>query len=71
MSNDHNAILDLWAAGDTAAVIADRLGLHRGTICNSIIRARDRGDERAASRPVGRRKTGRTKKVKIKKIKFW
>jgi hypothetical protein len=55
---DHEQILNLWAdpAEPTAQEISELVGACRGHVCNIILRARDRGDQRAVKRKVGRRK---------------
>lgn len=45
-------VLILWAHEQkfTTRMIADALDMHNGTVCNIILRARDRGDKRATQR---------------------
>lgn len=45
-------VLILWTHEQkfTTRRIADALDMHNGTVCNIILRARDRGDKRATQR---------------------
>ena len=58
MKHLHHNVLNLWAdpAEPTAQEISELVGICRGGVCNIILRARDRGDARAVSRRVGRRR---------------
>lgn len=49
---DADAILDAWASAHrpTTRMLATIMETHNGTICNIILRARDRGDPRAVQR---------------------
>lgn len=46
--------LDMWQAGKTSRAIAQELGISNGAATQIIMRARDRGDARAAARRKGR-----------------
>lgn len=49
---DQDKILDAWSTDRaiTTRMIAIIMEAHNGTICNIILRARDRGDPRAVQR---------------------
>ena len=51
-SLDADSILDAWSTDPalTTRMIAIIMEAHNGTICNIILRARDRGDPRAVQR---------------------
>ena len=51
-SLDADRILDAWSTDPdlTTRMIATIMEAHNGTICNIILRARDRGDPRAVQR---------------------
>ena len=51
-SLDPDSILDAWSTDPalTTRMIAIIMEAHNGTICNIILRARDRGDPRAVQR---------------------
>ena len=51
-SLDADSILDAWSTDRalTTRMIAIIMETHNGTICNIILRARDRGDPRAVQR---------------------
>lgn len=50
MTLNSERILDLWEEGWTSRRIAEAMFIHNGTVCNVILRARDRGDPRAKRR---------------------
>lgn len=50
MALDSNKILDLWKEGWTSRRIAEAMSIHNGSVCNVILRARDKGDPRAKRR---------------------
>ena len=64
VANKHETVLTLWLEGKTAREIASSLGMTNGAVCQIVVRARDKGDERAKPRrPSSNPLTNREKNI--------
>lgn len=64
VASKHETVLTMWQEGKTAREIASSLGMTNGAVCQIVVRARDKGDERAKPRrPSSNPLTNREKNI--------